>query len=192
MSDHLSWSRIGGAYLNDLLPLPLTEEALDLVAAHVDQVQTALRRPLLIENPSSYLGFAASTLSEPAFLAALAARTGCRLLCDVNNIHVSAHNLGFDPVAYLDALPRDAVAQIHLAGHCRNDADGASVLIDDHGGPVADPVWTLYRRALARFGAVPTLIEWDSNLPALPVLCAEAARADRIARPVPLEIADAA
>ncbi|MBI3512725.1 MAG: DUF692 domain-containing protein [Proteobacteria bacterium] len=192
VSDHLSWSTMGGAFLNDLLPLPLTEESLALVSRHVDHVQEALRRPLLVENPSSYLAFTQSTLSEPEFLAALVARTGCRLLCDVNNVQVSAHNLGFDPVAYLKALPRDAVAEIHLAGHSRNRADGAEVLIDDHGSPVADPVWSLYRRALARFGHVPTLIEWDSNIPELPVLCAEAAKADRVARPAPREIVDAA
>ena len=196
VSDHLSWSAIGGAYLNDLLPLPMTEEALDLVTHHVLQVQDALKRPLLVENPSRYLSFTHESLDEPTFLRALVARTGCRLLCDVNNIHVSAHNLGLDPIAYLNGLPRDAVDEIHLAGHCRNGADGTTVLIDDHGAPVADPVWDLYRRARARFGAVPTLIEWDSNLPPLPVLCAEAAKADRLAHVAPIdipgEIADAA
>jgi len=181
VSDHLSWSTSGGVYLNDLLPLPLTEEALAVFGRNVRQVQDALRRPLLIENPSSYLAFAQSTMSEPEFLCTLVRQTGCRLLCDVNNIHVSAHNLGFDPIGYLDALPCGDVAEIHVAGHHRNDVDGATVLIDDHGAPVADAVWQLYRAALACFGPVPTLVEWDANLPELPVLCAEAARADAVA-----------
>jgi uncharacterized protein (UPF0276 family) len=180
VSEHLSWSVAGGAYLNHLLPLPLTEEALTVVAGHVDQLQTRLRRRVLVENPSSYLRFTSSTMSEPEFLAELARRTGCALLCDVNNIHVSAHNLGGDAAAYLDALPADAIGEIHLAGHAANDADGLTVLIDDHGSRVADAVWRLYARALERFGPVPTLIEWDTNLPALDVLLEEAARAQAL------------
>ena len=179
VSEHLAWSVVGSAYLNDLLPLPLDEEALAVVVCHVDEVQTRLRRPILVENPSSYLRFVHATMSEPEFLGALVARTGCRLLCDVNNVYVSAHNLGLDPIAYLEALPAYAVEQIHLAGHAVNDAESRTILIDDHGSRTAPAVWTLYRAALARFGIVPTLIEWDSALPPLPVLLDEAAQADR-------------
>jgi uncharacterized protein len=180
VSEHLSWSIAGGAYLNHLLPLPYTEEALAIVGRHVEQAQERLGRRLLIENPSSYLAFRDSRIVEPEFLAELARRTGCGLLCDVNNIYVSCRNLGSDPDAYVDAVDPAAVAEIHLAGHAVNDADGRPILIDDHGSPVADAVWRLYRRALARFGAVPTLIEWDTDVPPLPVLLAEAARAGAI------------
>jgi len=179
VSEHLAWSVVGGAYLNDLLPLPYTEESLAVVARNIDRVQTALKCPVMIENPSSYVAFAHTSMTEPAFLAALVARTGCRLLCDVNNIFVSASNVGFDPVAYLDALPAAAIGEIHLAGHARNDADGETILIDDHGSRVSDAVWSLYRHAIARFGARPTLVEWDTDVPALEVLLDEAARADR-------------
>lgn len=178
VSEHLSWSVAGGAYLNHLLPLPLTHEALDVVARHVDEVQAALRRRILVENPSSYLRWRGPTLGEAEFLAEVVRRTGCGLLCDVNNLHVTAANLGLDPVAYLDALPAAAVGEIHLAGHCANEADGRVVLIDDHGSPVAEPVWGLYRLALERFGPVPTLVEWDTDLPPLDVLLGEAARAE--------------
>jgi uncharacterized protein (UPF0276 family) len=180
VSEHLSWSTVGGAYLNHLLPLPYTEETLAVVAEHVDQVQEALARPILVENPSSYLRFRHSSIGEPQFLAELARRTGCGLLCDVNNIYVSARNVGHDADAYLGALPAPAVAEIHLAGHAVNDADGRAILIDDHGSPVAPPVWALYRKALERFGAVPTLVEWDANLPELEVLLGEAHTADGI------------
>jgi len=180
VSEHLSWSIAGGAYLNDLLPLPCTEEALAVVAEHVDQVQDALGRRILVENPSSYFRFCGDQMTEPELLSALVARTGCGLLCDVNNAFVTAHNLGLDPVAYLDALPADAVEEIHLAGHAVNEADGRAILIDDHGSRVADPVWALYAHALARFGPVPTLIEWDTDIPELEVLLAEAAAADRL------------
>jgi hypothetical protein len=181
VSEHLAWSAVGGIYLNDLLPLPYTEESLAVVARNVDRLQTALNRPVMIENPSSYVAFAHSTLPEPAFLAALVERTGCRLLCDVNNIFVSGANLGFDPDAYLAALPGEAIEEIHLAGHARNDADGEIILIDDHGSRVSDAVWSLYRRTIARFGPRPTLIEWDTDVPALDVLIDEARRADRAA-----------
>jgi uncharacterized protein (UPF0276 family) len=182
VSEHLSWSIVDGVYLNDLLPLPYTEEALDLLAAHIDQAQSRLRHQILVENPSSYLSYSHSTIEEPAFLAALAARTGCGLLCDINNIHVSGRNLGFDGEAYLAALPGDAIGEFHLAGHSINVVDGQEILIDDHGSAVAEPVWTLYRAALRRFGPRPTLIEWDSRLPALPVLLDEAAKADVVIR----------
>lgn len=178
VSEHLSWSIAGGVYLNHLLPLPYTEETLAIVARHVLHTQEVLQRRLLIENPSSYLRFAHSVIPEPEFLEELVRRTGCGLLCDVNNIYVSCHNLGGDPVAYLEALPARAVGEIHLAGHAVNEADGQTILIDDHGAPVSDAVWALYGHALARFGPVPTLIEWDTDIPELAVLCAEAHTAE--------------
>ncbi len=180
VSEHLAWSVSGGRYLNHLLPLPLTEESLAVVAASVQRCQERLGRPILVENPSAYLAFAHSTIPEPEFLGELARRTGCGLLCDVNNVHVSAVNLGFDALAYVDALPADAVAEVHLAGHAVNEADGRPLLIDDHGGPVAPVVWALYARLLERCGPVPTLCEWDTNLPALEILRREAERASRM------------
>lgn len=180
VSDHLSWSINSGAYLNDLLPLPYTEEALAVVCRAIAEAQDVLKRPLLIENPSSYLRFRSSTMHEAEFLAELVKLTGCRLLCDLNNVLVSAHNLSLDPVAWLNLLPADAIDEIHLAGHHQSDADGQTVLIDDHGSAVSPALWSLYARSIARFGAKPTLIEWDSNLPALPVLIGEARTADRI------------
>ena len=178
VSEHLSWSIVGGAYLNHLLPLPYTEESLALIAGHVTEAQDALGRPLLVENPSSYLRFRHSPIPEPEFLAELARRTGCSLLCDVNNVFVSCRNFDQDPAAYLDALPAPAIGEIHLAGHARNEAAGRTILIDDHGSPVSDEVWALYARALERFGPRPTLIEWDTDIPALPVLLDEARRAE--------------
>ncbi|MGE0096483.1 MAG: DUF692 domain-containing protein [Alphaproteobacteria bacterium] len=178
VSEHLSWSVSGGVYLNDLLPLPYTEESLGIVADNISAAQDWLRRSILIENPSAYLRFAHSAVPEVAFLAELVRRTGCGILCDVNNIHVSAHNLGGDARAYLDALPTEAVAEIHLAGHAVNDADGVPILIDDHGSAVSDAVWALYDMAATRFPEAPALIEWDSNLPTLEALVAEAAKAD--------------
>lgn len=180
VSEHLAWSITGGAYLNHLLPLPYTEQSLDVLCRHVDQAQRALGRPILIENPSSYLRFRYSPIPEPEFLGELARRTGCGLLCDVNNIYVTAHNLGLDAVSYLDALPAELVGEIHLAGHARNEADGQIVLIDDHGSRVASEVWQLYRGALARFGPLPTLVEWDTDIPPLAVLLDEAGAADRL------------
>jgi uncharacterized protein (UPF0276 family) len=180
VSEHLSWSVAGGVYFNHLLPLPYTEESLAFVCGHVDQAQEALGRPLLVENPSSYLRFRHSPIPEPEFLAELVRRTGCGLLCDVNNIYVTCANLGQDPGGYLAALPSEGIGEIHLAGHVRNDADGHPILIDDHGSRVAGPVWELYERAVARFGAIPTLIEWDTDLPALGVLLEEAATAARL------------
>ena len=180
VSEHLSWSTAGGAYLNHLLPLPYTDETLGVVADHIDEVQNALGRRILIENPSSYLRFRHSSMAEPHFLAELARRTGCGLLCDVNNIYVSAWNVGLDAGSYLDALPVPAIGEIHLAGHAANDADGRTILIDDHGSPVTAPVWKLYQQALERFGSVPTLIEWDTDIPELSVLLGEASVADRL------------
>jgi uncharacterized protein (UPF0276 family) len=178
VSEHLSWSVAGGTYLPDLLPLPMTDEALDLVCRHVDQTQDWLQRRILVENPSSYLCYAHSTIPEWEFLAEVAHRTGCGILCDVNNIYVSACNHGWDSVAYLDGLPAHAIGEIHLAGHAVKQIEGGqTLLIDDHGSRVAPEVWALYVRALTRFGRVPTLIEWDNNLPSLEVLLAEADQA---------------
>ncbi len=179
VSEHLSWSVAGGTYLGDLLPLPMTEEALDIVCRHVDQVQTHLRRRILVENPSTYLRFRHSTIPEWEFLSAVARRTGCGILCDVNNVYVSASNHGWDASAYIAALPPEVVGEIHLAGHSvRQIEQGPTILIDDHGSRVAPEVWKLYRAALKRFGPIPTLIEWDTNVPALDVLMSEAAIAE--------------
>ena len=174
VSEHLSWSVSGGVYLNDLLPLPYTEEALAIVARNIDVTQEALGRQILVENPSRYLSFRHSTIDEPAFLAALVRRTGCGLLCDVNNVFVTSRNLGLDAEHHIDAMPAAAVGEIHLAGHSRVVRDGAAMLIDDHASRVAPPVWELYRRAVARIGVVPTLVEWDKQLPPLSVLLGEA------------------
>ena len=177
LSDHLSWSVQGGRYFNDLLPLPYTEEALAVVARNLHQAQEAFGRPLAIENPACYLAFAGPTLSEPEFLSELVRRTGCRLLLDINNIVVTAHNLGLDPQAWLDGLPGEAIVQYHLAGHAVNDADGETILIDDHGSPVGEEAWALFDAALLRFGPRPALVEWDTDLPPLEVLLAEAEKA---------------
>ncbi|MBT2305134.1 DUF692 domain-containing protein [Variovorax paradoxus] len=178
VSEHLSWSIVGGTYLADLLPLPMTDEALDQVCRHVDQTQAFLQRQILIENPSTYLRFKHSTIPEWDFIAAVAQRTGCGILCDVNNIYVSACNHGWDASTYLAALSADAIGEIHLAGHTLKQIEGGQTLrIDDHGSRVAPEVWALYAQALARFGPVPTLVEWDTNVPALEVLLGEAAHA---------------
>ncbi|MDQ0140369.1 MNIO family bufferin maturase [Cupriavidus necator] len=175
VSEHLSWSTTGGTYLADLLPLPMTEEALAVVCPHVDQVQHALRRRILVENPSTYLQYRHSTIPEWEFLAEMARRTGCGILCDVNNIYVSASNHGWDAMAYLHALAPAAIGEIHLAGHSvRQFGPGQVLRIDDHGSRVAPAVWALYKAALARFGPVPTLIEWDTDVPPLDVLMDEA------------------
>ena len=178
VSDHLTWSSVDGQFFNDLLPLPYTTEALDHVSARIRQVQDRLGRQFAIENPSSYLEYAHSTIAEPDFLRELVLRTGCALLLDVNNVYVSAINHGFDPYHYLDAVPAGHVAEIHLAGHTRREIDGLPFLIDTHDQPVADAVWDLYNYAIRRLGPVPTLIEWDSALPRLPTLVHEARRAD--------------
>jgi uncharacterized protein (UPF0276 family) len=179
VSEHLAWSAIDGTYLNDLLPLPYNETSLDLFCRHVEEAQEALGQRLLIENPSAYLRYRYSPIPEPEFIGEVARRTGCGILCDVNNIYVSAWNFGFDPVAYLDALPVDAIGEIHLAGH--HAAEDVDILIDDHGSRVAKPVWELHAAALWRFGPVPTLIEWDTNLPTLEVLLDEANHAEELA-----------
>lgn len=179
VSEHLSWSVTGGTYLADLLPLPMTEEALGVVCRHVDQVQIFLKRRILVENPSTYLRFQHSTIPEWEFLAQVAQSTGCGILCDVNNIYVSASNHGWDAMAYLSALPPAAIGEIHLAGHSvRRLEHGRTLRIDDHGSRVASEVWSLYREALKHFGPVPTLIEWDTGVPPLEILMEEAATAE--------------
>jgi uncharacterized protein (UPF0276 family) len=184
-SEHLAWSTHDAGFLNDLLPLPYTRATLDRVADHIDEVQETLGRRMLLENPSTYLAFAESEMDEVSFLTEIARRTGCGLLLDVNNVFVSATNLGWDARAYLDAFPLDAVGEIHLGGHDETrDAQGAPLLIDSHGRRVVDPVWTLYAHALARGGPRPTLIEWDTDVPDWPVLRAEAARAAALLAPV--------
>jgi hypothetical protein len=178
VSDHLSWSRIGRFNSHDLLPLPWTDEALDVVCMNIDRAQDALGRAMLFENPSSYLAFADAPMTEWEFLARVCARTGCGLLLDVNNVFVSAANHGFDPFAYLDGIPAHHVRQIHLAGHSRGDA----LLIDTHDQPVPDGVWALYAHAVARCGPVATMIERDADIPPLADLLAELAIARRLGR----------
>jgi uncharacterized protein len=184
VSGHLAWSTHEGEYLNDLLPLPYDQETLRLVAAHVDEVQQGLGRPYLVENPSSYIGIATSTMNEVEFLSELVRRTGCKLLCDVSNVYLSGHNLGYDPHAYLDAMPAEAIGELHLGGFLSEDDEanaGQQVLIDTHAQRIAEPAWDLYAYALRRFGPKPTLIEWDNDLPAVATLLSEAERADAIA-----------
>lgn len=175
VSEHLSWSIGNGHYLADLLPLPMSEEALQVLCRHIEQVQERLGRRILIENPSTYVQLAQSSIPEWEFIAELAARTGCGVLCDVNNIFVSASNHGWDPQRYIDALPPHMVGEIHLAGHAiRTLPDGTQVRIDTHGARVSAEVWSLYRYALRRFGPRPTLIEWDTDIPPLQTLLDEA------------------
>ncbi len=180
VSEHLSWGSVGGRFLNDLLPMPYTEEALRHMAGRVRAVQDALGRQILIENVSSYLEFTASQMTEWEFLAALVQESGCGLLLDVNNVYVNARNHGFNPRRFLDRLPRRAVLEMHLAGHSVRRVGSREILVDTHSTHVCDDVWQLYANAVARFGDVPTLIEWDTDLPELEVLLQEAAKADRI------------
>jgi uncharacterized protein (UPF0276 family) len=177
VSEHLAWSRANGAHLNDLLPLPYTEEALEVMTDNLDQAQSSLGRRISIENPSSYLRFRHSTISEADFLAELVRRTGCGVLLDVNNLFVSAHNVGLNPSEYLKTLPASAVDELHVAGHARNRIGDNLMLIDDHGSCVSEDVWALYAETLRHVGQRPTLIEWDTDLPALNVLLREAAKA---------------
>ena len=180
VSEHLSWGVAGGRHTNDLLPLPYTHEALRHVTSRIQEIQDALGRRILIENVSSYLEFRGAELAEWEFLAELARRSGCGLLVDVNNVFVSACNHGFDARNYLLALPRDAVAEIHLAGHETRDVGGREILVDTHNARIRAEVWALYGSAVECFGRVPTLIEWDTDLPPLDVLVDEARIADRI------------
>lgn len=194
VSEHLSWSGFEGHFFNDLLPLPYTEEALEIVARNIGRVQDRLGRQVSIENPSAYLAFRESTLTEAEFLDELVRRSGCGLLLDLNNMVVTAHNVGLDPSDWLNELPGESITQFHLAGHARNVLDdGTTILIDDHGSRVRDEVWSLFDQVLQRFGARPTLIEWDADIPPLAVLLGEAAQADHALTQVdPADVALAA
>ncbi len=179
-SEHLAWSTHESAFLNDLLPLPYTAATVKRVADHIDEVQSTLGRQMLLENPSSYLAFAESDMSETDFLAEIVARTGCGLLLDVNNVFVSATNLDYSPQSYIDAYPLDSVGEIHLGGHDEDeDETGAPLLIDSHGAEVVDPVWALLDYTLAKSGPKPLLIEWDTDVPEWAVLVEETKRADK-------------
>ena len=176
-SEHLAWSTHDSHFLNDLLPLPYTKATLARICAHIDQVQDSLGRQMLLENPSSYLAFTESTWEEPAFLDEVARRTGCGLLLDVNNVFVSATNLGFSPQGYIDAFPLARVGEIHLGGHDEDEDDhGAPLLIDTHGQPVDEPVWELLKYTLGKTGPKPVLVEWDNDVPDWPALQAETKR----------------
>ncbi|MBN8632563.1 MAG: DUF692 domain-containing protein [Rhodobacterales bacterium] len=177
-SEHLAWSTHDGAFLNDLLPLPYTAATLDRVVDHIDEVQQVLGRRMLLENPSTYIAFAETSMDEVTFLTEVAQRSGCGLLLDVNNVYVSGTNQNYEPEAYLDAFPLHLVGEVHLGGHAEDcDDHGRRLLIDSHGAEVVDPVWSLYARVIGRAGAMPTLIEWDNDVPDWPVLAAEAGRA---------------
>jgi uncharacterized protein (UPF0276 family) len=177
-SEHLAWSSHDGLFLNDLLPLPYNDITLAHVCAHIDEVHEAIGMRMLLENPATYVAFGATTMSEIEFLDAVARRTGCGLLLDVNNVHVSAVNHGFDAGAYIEGFPAEYVGEYHLAGFAEDtDSDGCRLLVDDHGRCVSDAVWDLYRQALARPRLAPTLIEWDNNVPSFPVIAAEVERA---------------
>jgi uncharacterized protein len=181
VSEHLAWSTHEQTYYNDLLPVPYTQEVLDRVVEHIDEVQTTLGRQMLLENPSTYVAFEQSTMSELEFITAVAKRAGCGLLLDINNVFVSATNHQFSPETYLDRFPLSMVREIHLAGHAEEtDDNGARLLIDAHDRPVADPVWELYDRVIEATGPVPTLIEWDNDVPEWSVLRSEALAANRI------------
>jgi uncharacterized protein (UPF0276 family) len=177
VSEHACWNRHQGEHFNDLLPLPYTEEAAIHLADRIAQAQDMLGRQILIENLSCYLSFRSSRLTESEFLTAVVERSGCGLLLDVNNVYVNSVNVGLDAVGFINDLPTGTVGEIHLAGHVSRTVDGRELLLDDHGSQVPEPVWDLYQLALRRHGAVPTLIEWDTNLPELAVLVGEANRA---------------
>jgi uncharacterized protein (UPF0276 family) len=194
VSGHLAWSTHQGEYLNDLLPLPYDEETLRIVADHVDEVQQHLGRTFVIENPSSYVGFAGSTMRETEFLGALADRTACRLLCDVSNVYLSANNLGFDAHEYLVGLDPEHVAELHLGGFSAEPDEstpGGTLLVDTHGTVVDEGSWNLYRDALDHFGAKPTLIEWDNDIPELALLLQESEKANTILRGAPVHLSRA-
>jgi uncharacterized protein (UPF0276 family) len=181
VSEHLAWSTHANTYFNDLLPLPYTKATLAQVCDHIDEVQGAIRRPLLLENPSTYVTFKESTMSETDFIRSVARSTGCSLLLDINNVFVSATNHGFSPLQYLSEFPLSTVGEIHLAGHAEQaDDEGEPLLIDSHDCPVADTVWKLFETVVGKCGAVPTLVEWDSKIPDWTILKAEAAAAQAI------------
>lgn len=189
-SEHLAWSSHGDIFLNDLLPAPYHAATLQRVCAHIDRVQERLQRRLLLENPATYVEFAASTMAETDFIGEVVKRTGCGLLLDVNNVYVSCTNHGRDPQAFIEALPLAATGQIHLAGFAQDiDAAGAPLLIDSHGAPIAQAVWELYRFTLERTGPLPTLIERDNDIPAFPVLLAEAQQAEKLLKACLIEVA---
>ncbi len=178
VSDHASWSASGNAHMPDLLPLPYTRETLDVMQENIARVQDALKRPILIENPSTYLQFAPAEMEEPEFLSLLCMRAGCALLLDINNIYVNAENHTYSAQDYVAKIPPHMVREIHLAGHYRQDlGHGRSILIDTHNSTVCDAGWALYQKAVQRFGQVPTLIEWDADIPPLATLLSEVARA---------------
>lgn len=180
VSDHASWSASGNAHLNDLLPLPYTQETLARLARNVAQTQEYFGRRIFVENPSTYIAFKENDMSEAEFMNALAACTGCGILLDINNIYVQAHNHGYDAKAYIETIKPEYVGEMHLAGHIEKEVEGGSLLIDTHSRPVKQGVWDLYAQAVRRFGAVPTLIEWDQDFPALDILVGEAKKAESI------------
>jgi uncharacterized protein len=181
VSEHLAWSSHEAGYYNDLLPLPYNQATLDLVAGHISQVQDRLKRPILLENPSTYVAFDQSTMSETDFIREVARKSGCGLLLDINNVFVSATNHGWKPIQYLRDFPLELVGEIHLAGHAEDtDDEGDLLLIDTHDRPVADPVWKLYEIVISQAGPLPTLIEWDNDVPEWPVLRREAMTAEAI------------
>jgi uncharacterized protein len=187
VSGHLAWSTHPGEYLNDLLPLPYNDDTLRTVGDHLREVQDGLGRGYLVENPSSYVGFGASTMTEVEFLGELVHRTGCRLLCDVSNIYLSAHNMGFDPYRYVDGLPADAIGELHLGGYTVEEDDGnpgRCLLVDTHAATISDSVWELYAHAVRRFDPKPTMIEWDNDIPPFATLLAEANKVDAVAETV--------
>jgi hypothetical protein len=190
VSDHASWSASGNAHLNDLLPLPYTQESLDKLARNIERTQEVFGRKILVENPSTYLAFKGNEMHEDMFMNRLAEMTGCGILLDLNNIYVQAHNHGYDAWSYIDTIDPCHVGEMHLAGHIEQDAGDGKILVDTHSRPVKGDVWDLYRHAARRIGVRPTLIEWDADIPELSVLVAEADKARRILRE--LEIANAA
>jgi uncharacterized protein len=183
VSGHLAWSTNHGAYLNDLLPLPYDAESLRTVVAHIDEVEQELRRPYVVENPSTYVAFSTSTMTELEFLNELVNRAGCELLCDVSNVFLSAHNMGDDPYRFIAGLPAVAVRELHLGGFTPEEDPsnpGATLLVDTHACTIAESVWDLYKYALRHFGPTPTIVEWDSDIPPLSTLVGEADRAERV------------
>ncbi len=182
VSDHASWSASGNAHLNDLLPLPYTQESLDKLARNIARTQEVFGRKILVENPSTYLAFKGNEMHEDVFMNRLAEMTGCGILLDLNNIYVQAHNHGYDAWSYIDTIDPRHVGEMHLAGHIEQEAGGGQILVDTHSRPVKGDVWDLYRHAVSQIGAVPTLIEWDADIPALSVLVAEADKAREILR----------
>lgn len=183
VSGHLAWSSSQGAYLNDLLPLPYDDESLRTVMTHLDEVQDAIGRAFVVENPSSYVAFTTSTMTELEFLNELVCRTGCQLLCDVSNVFLSGHNMGHDPYDFIDGLPAPAIRELHLGGFTVEEDEatpGATLLVDTHASAIAEPVWALYAHALRRFGHAATIVEWDSEIPPLGILVGEASWADEI------------